>query len=113
MNPLLDNFLVVAALAASAVYALFKLGPRALRRALLSRVAGWVARAPGWFGLRGLAVRLGAAAVKSSGSCGGCDNCGSEAGAAQASPPASASESASASGPEIRVPLASIGRRER
>ncbi len=117
MNPLLDNFLVVAALAASAVYALFKLGPRALRRALLSRVAGWVARAPGWCGLRGLAARLGAAAVQSSGSCGGCDNCGSEGGAAQASPPASASAShsasASASGSEIRVPLASIGRRER
>ena len=109
MNPILDNFLVVTALAASAVYALFKLGPSALRRALLARVANWVALAPGWCGLRGVAARLGAAAVKSSGSCGGCDNCGSEGGAAQASPPASVSASAS----EIRVPLASIGRRER
>ena len=45
----------------------------------------WVALAPGWCGLRGLAARLGAAAVKSSGSCGGCDNCGSEGGDAQAS----------------------------
>jgi hypothetical protein len=113
MNPLLDNLLVGAALAASAVYVLFKLGPRALRRAIISRVAGWVALAPGWCGLRGVAARLGAAAVKSSGSCGGCDNCGSEGGAAQASPPTSASASASASGSEIRVPLASIGRRER
>jgi hypothetical protein len=109
MNPILDNFLVVTALAASAVYALFKLGPSALRRALLARVANWISLAPGWCGLRGLAARLGAAAVKSSGSCGGCDNCGSEGGAAQASPPASASAGAS----EIRVPLASIGRRER
>jgi hypothetical protein len=121
MNPLLDNFLVVAALAASAVYALFKLGPRALRRALLSRVAGWVGRAPDWCGLRGLAVRLGAA-VQSSGSCGGCDNCGNEGAAAQASPPAGQSlddsgarrpASHSTSGSEIRVPLARIGRRPR
>ena len=117
MSPLLDNLLVVAALTASAVYALFKLGPLALRRALLSHFARWIDRAPGWCGLRGVAARLGAAAVKSSGSCGGCDNCGSEGGTAQGSPPASlsASQSASlsASGSEIKVPLASIGRRER
>ncbi|MGD0502836.1 MAG: DUF6587 family protein [Steroidobacteraceae bacterium] len=116
MSPLLDNLLVVAALLASAVYALFKLGPRSLRRAALSRVASWAARAPGWFGVRSLAARLDAAAMQPSGTCGGCDNCGSEGGTAQGSPPASlsASQSASlsASGSEIKVPLASIGRRQ-
>jgi hypothetical protein len=120
MSHVLDNLLVVAALLASAVYALFKLGPRALRRAALSRVAGWAVRTPGWFGLRSLAARLDAAARQPSGSCGGCDNCGSEGGAAQGSPPTNlpASDSASLSaalsgnGSEIKIPLASIGRRQ-
>ncbi len=121
MNPVLDNLLVVGALAASAVYALFKLGPRALRRALLSRTAGWVGRAPGWCGVRGVAARLHAAAAQSAGGCGGCDNCGSDGATAQASAGASqtASESGSqsrghpASGSEISVPLSSIGRRQK
>jgi hypothetical protein len=127
VNALLDNLLVIAALLASALYALFKLGPRALRRAALSRVAHWAGRAPGWFGLRRLAARLDAAAMQPSGACGGCDNCASEGAAAQgspqgspqgstsASPPASLAASHSAShsdgGSEIKIPLASIGRR--
>jgi hypothetical protein len=107
MSTLLDNVLVAAALAASAVYALFKLGPRALRRAMIMRAAAWAGRAPGWCGLRGLASRLGAAASQSSGSCGGCDNCGSDGAAAKNSP----SAGTSANGSDIRVPLANIGRR--
>jgi hypothetical protein len=127
MSPLLDNLLVVAALAASGVYALFKLGPSSLSRSVLSYIAGWARRAPAWSGLQALAARLGAAAAKSSGSCGGCDNCGSDGGSAQGSPPANISASLSASlsagpsasgpasrsasGSEIKIPLASIGRR--
>jgi hypothetical protein len=105
MSPVLDNVLVAAALLASGVYALFKLGPRTLRRGVLSQVAGWAGRAPTWSGLRGLAARLGAAAAKSSESCGGCDNCGSDSGADAG---ATAGQS---SGPEIKIPVASIGRR--
>ncbi len=100
MSPLLDDILVAGALLASALYALFALGPRTLRRGALSRVAGWAARMPAWSGLRGLGARLGAAAAKSSGACGGCDNCGSEADAARPSKAA-----------DIEVPLTSIGRR--
>jgi hypothetical protein len=99
--------LVAAALLASAVYALFALGPRALRRRALSRVAAWAARAPARLGLRGLAAGLGAAAAKSSGACGGCDNCGSENATAQG-PQAGSTHS---SGGDIKIPLASIGRR--
>ena len=116
MNALLDNLLVVAALLASALYVLFKLGPRALRRAALSRVAHWAGRAPDWFGLRRVAARLNAAAMQPSGTCGGCDNCASEGAAAQGStsavPSASHTASHSAGGSEIKIPLASIGRRQ-
>ena len=104
MNPVLDDILVAAALLASAVYALFALGPRALKRRALSRVAGWALRAPAWFGLRGLAARLGAASAQASGACGGCDNCASDGAA-------TTETSASARGADIKIPLASIGRR--
>lgn len=103
MNPVLDDILVAAALLASAVYALFALGPRTLRQRALSRIAGWALRAPARLGLRGLAARLGAASAKASGACGGCDNCGSESVATE--------NQASASGADIKIPLASIGRR--
>ena len=106
MSPALDNVLVAAALLASALYAIFKLGPRALKQRALLRVAGWVARAPAWSGLRGLAARMGAASAKSSGACGGCDNCGGES--ATAGPQATSTR---ASGGDIKIPLATIGRR--
>jgi hypothetical protein len=99
MSPLIDDVLVAAALLASGGYALFALGPRTWRRGALSRLSGWAARMPRGFFLRGLAARLGAAAAKSPGACGGCDNCSSEdaAGASKNS--------------EIKIPLASIVRR--
>jgi hypothetical protein len=100
MSPLLDDILVAAALVASAGYALFALGPRTWRRGALSRVAGWAAHMPAWSGLRALATRLGAAAAKSPGACGGCDSCGSEG---EAAPTVDQSE--------IKVPLTRIGRR--
>jgi uncharacterized protein DUF6587 len=95
MSAVLDYALVATALAMSLAYALMALGPRSWRRAILSRIAGWAAAAPAGLGLSGLAVRLGSAAG-SSGSCGGCEGCGSE----------DASKVA-----EIKIPLASIGRR--
>ena len=104
MSPVLDGVLVTAALSASAAYALFALGPRTLRRDALMRVAGWASRAPGWPGLRGVAAWLGAAAAKSSGACGGCDNCGNDEGAKTSATP-------SGSSGEIKIPVASIGRR--
>jgi hypothetical protein len=107
VSPILDNVLVAAALLASGVYAMFALGPRTLRRRALSRVAVWAERAPAWLGLSGFAARLAAAAAKSSGACGGCDNCGSESATAQDSQPGSTRSN----GDDIKIPLASIGRR--
>jgi hypothetical protein len=109
VSPLLDNILVAAALLGSALYATFALGPRALRRRALSRVAAWAARAPAWLGLRGLAARLGAAAEKPPGACGGCDNCGSESAPAQG--PQATARPTGSSGGDIKIPLSSIGRR--
>jgi hypothetical protein len=60
MNAILDNLLVGAVLLASLGYAIYKLGPRALRQRILA------------------ALRLSASAGKSQGACGGCDNCGTD-----------------------------------
>jgi hypothetical protein len=57
MNTLLDYSLVGIVLAASVSYALYKLGPGALRRRMLA----WLGRST---------------AAKAQGACGGCDNCG-------------------------------------
>ena len=97
VNPVLDDLLVAAALLASLAYAVFALGPRALRRRALARLAGWAGRLPSWLGLSRLGTRLSAAAEKPPGACGGCDSCGSETKAPAA--------------PEIKIPLARVGRR--
>ena len=106
MNPILDDLLVAAALLASLGYALFALGPRALRGRALSRIAGWAGRAPSWLGLSGFAARVGSAAAKPPGACGGCDSCASDG----KSP--SAAQQAPGAGSEIKIPLASVGRRQ-
>jgi hypothetical protein len=106
VNPILDDLLVAAALLVSLGYALFALGPRALRRRALSRIAGWAGRGPSWLGLSGLAARVGSAAAKPAGSCGGCDGCASDG----KSPSAAQQTPGSAS--EIKIPLASVGRRQ-
>jgi hypothetical protein len=103
MNPVLDDIMVAVVLLASALYVLFALGPRALKRQALSRIADWALRAPAGFGLHRLAARLGKASTKASGACGGCDSCGSEGAAAKVS--------ASGSSAEVKIPLGSIGRR--
>jgi hypothetical protein len=100
MNRILDNGLVALALAASVVYALASLGPKALRRRLRTALAQLLARAPVSLHLRGLARRLGEAADKNAGACGGCDTCSAE--------PADSSNKPAA---EVHVPLARIGKR--
>ena len=106
MNNVLDNSLVGLALLTSAGYAVMKLGPRGLRRGVLAGLSILFARAPAVLGLRRISERFGAASGgKPQGSCGGCDNCGSEQTPAQQAVPQN-----SAPG-EVRVPVAKIGRR--
>lgn len=82
MNTLLDGSLVGIALLASVTYALYKLGPRDLRKRILT-----------------LLKLKSAAAGKVQGACGECDNCGD-------TPPALPSPSS-----DIHIPVAKIGRR--
>ena len=100
MNALLDNLLVAALLLASICYAVYKLGPRTLRKRILAAISRAMAAAPPSLKLGAAAQRLDASAGKAQGACGGCDNCGSE----------SASES-QPSPAEIKIPVAKIGRR--
>jgi hypothetical protein len=99
MNAVLDNLLVAAVLLASVGYAVVKLGPRTLRKRLLSALGLVLESAPAFLNLGGVAQRLAAASGKAQAACGGCDNCGTE----------------SSSGPqppsEISVPVAKISRR--
>jgi hypothetical protein len=105
MNAVLDFLLVGFALLASGVYALLSLGPRSLRRRLLTGLSRLLTLAPAFFGLRRTAQRLAvAAAGKAHGACGGCDDCGSQ------ETPGTANEQ-QASAVEIRVPVTKIGRR--
>ncbi len=97
MNRLLDNSLIVLALLASGCYALSSLGPKSLRMRLWGALARAAARAPSFLHLDSLARRLDAAG-KASGGC-GCGGCASDQPAAD--PPT----------PEVRVPVAKIGRR--
>jgi hypothetical protein len=108
MNGILDGALVCLALLLSVGYALWSLGPRSLRGKLLAAFAHAAARVPAVLGLRAAAQRLStAAAGKSQGACGGCDDCGTSAAEATKS---STGESQTA---EVRVPVAKIGRRAR
>jgi hypothetical protein len=104
MNAVLDHLLVGVALLVSLGYAVSSLGPKTWRNRCLAALSRLMARAPAFVGLKGVAQRLSAAARPvpgASGACGGCDNCGTEQAAAPH--PAAA---------EVKVPLASIGRRE-
>ena len=102
MHSLLDEFLVGGALLASIIYALFSLGPRTLKRGVAVRAAALIRSFPAMPGLRSLSRRLEtAAAVKPTGACGGCDDCGS----------APASESSGSAEPEVRIPVSTIGKR--
>jgi hypothetical protein len=101
MNSFFDNAMVGFALLLSAGYAAFSLGPKSVRQRSLAALSRVAARAPSLLRLQSIAQKLAAAsAVKASGTCGGCDNCGSEAPAQRPSPAA-----------DINVPIAKIGRR--
>jgi hypothetical protein len=116
MNSIVDYSLVGLLLLLSTGYAVTSLGPRSLRPRLLMAVGRVLAALPAFLGLEGVSQRLtNASTVKAQGACGGCDNCGSTAGAKQSSPAQSAptlSASAQSAPPaEVRVPVAKIGRR--
>jgi hypothetical protein len=101
MNGLLDDVLVGILLAAACGYAVFSLGPRTLRGRLMAAAGAVLFRVPAVFGLRTIAQRLASTAtVKSTGGCGGCDNCGSE----------QTPEPQSTDG-ELRIPVSKITRR--
>src|SRR5258708_37922548 len=101
MNAVLDNFLVGVLLLASVSYAVYKLGPRTLKRRILQTLSCAMAAAPAFFRLGRAAQKLDAASVSSAqGACGGCENCGPQASARPQS-----------SSAEIKVPARKIGRR--
>jgi uncharacterized protein DUF6587 len=99
MNAVLDNFLVGVLLLVSVGYALYKLGPRTLRKRMLATLSRVMSAAPAFLRLGRAAQRLATAAGGPAGACGGCDNCGAEPSA----PPASTGD--------INIPVASIRRR--
>jgi hypothetical protein len=99
MSRLLDAALVAIVLAVSVGYALYSLGPKSLRRRLCTALADLAAGAPAALHLGRLERRLRAAAG-GSGACGGCESCAPPPGEARAD-----------DGKEIRVPVASIGKR--
>jgi hypothetical protein len=101
MNAVLDNFLVGVLLLVSVGYAVYKLGPRTLRRRILQSLSRAMAAAPVFLKLGRAAQKLDAASLGSAqGTCGGCDNCGTE----------TSTEQQTSSG-EIRIPVANIGRK--
>jgi len=101
MNAVLDNSLVGALLLVSVGYAVYKLGPRTLRRRILQSLSRAMAAAPVFLKLGRAAQKLDAASLGSAqGACGGCDNCGTE----------TSPEGQTSSG-EIRIPVANIGRK--
>ena len=102
MHGILDDVMVGAVLAASIIYAAFSLGPKVLRQRALQGAAAALRRVPGGLHVRGMALRLEAAAMKGKGACGGCDNCGGQP---------SATTPTAARAAEVRVPLSTIGRR--
>jgi hypothetical protein len=101
MNAVLDNFLVGVLLLASVSYAVYKLGPRTLKRRILQTLSRATAAAPVFLRLGRVAQKLDAASSGSAqGACGGCDNCGTES-----------SSEPQPSSAEIKIPVAKIGRR--
>jgi hypothetical protein len=110
MNSVLDDVVVGAVLAASVAYAVYTLGPRAWRPRLLSGAAALLGRLPKFLGVRATVGYLErAAAAKSTGSCGGCDSCGTET----AVPGPAPSAEPSGTRAEVSVPLSDIGKRTR
>jgi hypothetical protein len=100
MNAFLDDFLVGLVLLGGFGYAIYALGPKALRTRGVMAVAWLLGHAPAFLGLHGTAARLAStAARKSAGSCGGCDSC------------APAAPTSGSVAPEVRVPLSTVRKR--
>jgi hypothetical protein len=91
----IDNILVGLALLVSIGYAAMSLGPKALRRFLLTAASRVLSHAPA-SGMRRAAQRLASSAGAKASGCGGCDSCGSEQPASQT---------------EVKIPVKKIGRR--
>jgi hypothetical protein len=107
MNGVLDHSLVGLALLVSAGYAVLSLGPRTFRRRMFGVLNRLAARAPAWLRLGWAARRLAMISDgDAKGSCGGCGTCESEA--AEPENPGGGPKSPV---PEIRVPVAKVGRR--
>ncbi len=116
MSHALDIVMVTIVLAASVGYAVSKLGPKSFRRLIANRLIGVAARSERVPGLRWFTRRLsaGANAKLAGGSCGGCDNCGSDAAATPAASIVGARAGAGAGAEaEVRIPVAQIRRRAR
>jgi hypothetical protein len=99
MNHVLDHVLVGALVLGGFGYAVYSLGPKGLRVRMRLGAARACGVLPAFMGLGGAAQRLAATAVKASGACGGCDNCGPEHPTMQPS------------SPDVQIPLSTIGRR--
>ncbi len=114
MSHVIDIGLVVILIGASVGYAVFALGPKSFRRLIADRLIGVAARSESVPGLRWFTRRLsaGAAAKLAAGSCGGCDNCGSEAAAKSPTTVAGVGAGGGAAA-EVRIPVAQIRRRSR
>jgi hypothetical protein len=91
----IDDILVGLALLVSIGYAAMSLGPKSLRRLLLTAASRVLAHAPA-SGARRAAQRLAVSADAKGSGCGGCDSCGPEQ-------PASRTE--------VKIPVTKIGRR--
>lgn len=100
MTHSVDTLLVFVVLGIAVVYAVSSLGPRSLRRRLLTRMSTGLLRLPQVWGIRQLRARAERAANKDGGACGGCDNCASTIAAAP-----------TGVAPEVRVPITKIGHR--
>jgi hypothetical protein len=76
VRTLLDDSLVGILLLASALYAIYSLGPRRLRGRLLAGMAAALRGLSAFPAFGALAQRLRAASADPKGACGGCAGCG-------------------------------------
>ncbi len=103
MQHFIDLLLVGVALLVSTAYALYALGPKALRDRIAASIAAVAMRAAAMPGLRGPLQRLGARLAGTAPSaCGGCGACATETAA-----------DADAGSAESRIPISKIGLRTR
>jgi hypothetical protein len=105
VSGVLDDLLVGLVVLAGFGYAGYSLGPKSLRARVLTGAAWLLRRAP-VPPLRRAAERMAAGVGKAGGACGGCDDCGSNAANRSGAP-----QGGAGTAPDIRIPLAKIGKR--